>query len=80
MQYQPTRDCEVLVERLTDRADTARGLGRADEADRLLLLAWAAYDDPQRCFGLEGASWNQRGGTDQDDAANIVSFPTAAAY
>ena len=45
MEYRPTRDCERRVERYADLADQARSAHRVDEADRFLLLAWAAYDD-----------------------------------
>jgi len=45
MDCRPTRDCERRVERYADLADEARASGDADAADRLLLLAWAAYDD-----------------------------------
>jgi hypothetical protein len=45
MEYRPTRDCERRVERYADLAAEARASGDADAADRLLLLAWAAYDD-----------------------------------
>jgi len=45
MEYRPTRDCERRVQQHADRADEARASGDPDEADRLLLLAWAAYDD-----------------------------------
>ncbi len=31
--------------RLADLADRARALGRIEQADRFLLLAWAAYDE-----------------------------------
>ena len=31
--------------RLAELADRARALGRIEQADRFLLLAWAAYDD-----------------------------------
>ena len=35
----------VKAMRLADLADAARRLGRAEQADRFLLLAWAAYDE-----------------------------------
>ena len=35
----------VKAMRLADLADAARRLGRTEQADRFLLLAWAAYDE-----------------------------------
>jgi hypothetical protein len=45
MDYHPTRDCERRTVLYAEQADEARAIGDVDEADRLLLLAWAAYDD-----------------------------------
>ncbi|GAC1337463.1 MAG: hypothetical protein NVSMB18_02390 [Acetobacteraceae bacterium] len=76
MEYQPTRDCELVVERLADRADTARAMGRTHEAEGLLLMAWAAYDEPAACLELEGAYWGKRDGGEHDgNAARVVRFP-----
>ena len=36
----------VKAMHLADLADAARRLGRTEQADRFLLLAWAAYDEP----------------------------------
>lgn len=35
-----------IVERLMDWSDAARRAGRVERAERLLFLAWAAYDAP----------------------------------
>ena len=48
-----------------DLADEARARGKTDAADRLLLLAWAAYDDPDEMFGLE----------DEPEAHQVCPFP-----
>lgn len=44
MEYRPTRDCERRVELYANLADESRATGSVDEANRFLLLAWAAYD------------------------------------
>lgn len=42
-------DCvSCIVERLMDWSDAARFAGRVERAERLLFLAWAAYDAPLR--------------------------------
>ena len=52
----------VKAMHLADLADAARRLGRTEQADRFLLLAWAAYDEPdpvdhqdERMTGIEHA-------------------------
>lgn len=51
-----------VAERLVELADHARALGRAGQADRFLLLAWAAYEGADlplwRCVpkGLRGGA------------------------
>ena len=44
MEYRPTRDCERRVGEYADQADDARARGKTGEAEKFLLLAWAAYD------------------------------------
>jgi len=39
---------ELLINRLLDWAEEARGQGRLKRADYLLSLAWEAYDSPRR--------------------------------
>ena len=53
MEYRPPQECERLVEHHADRADDARACGRIQEAERELLLAWAAYDDLQTMSRLD---------------------------
>lgn len=50
----PSRDPHALVERLTDWSEAARRAGRTERADRLLLLAWEAYDRPARAVDSPG--------------------------
>lgn len=49
----PSLDRESLAETLADMADWARLGGRADEADQLLLAAWAVYDDRRQTQRVE---------------------------
>ncbi len=53
MEQAITRDCERQVERFADLADSARAQGQRNEADHYLLLAWAAFDDPDGLLGLD---------------------------
>ena len=47
----PLRDPPAVAERLAQWSEAARLAGRRDRADRLLLLAWEAYDRPARASG-----------------------------
>lgn len=44
----PLRDPPGVAARLADWSEAARLAGRTRRADRLLLLAWEAYDRPAR--------------------------------
>ena len=48
----------VRAMHLADLADAARRLGRTEQADRFVMLAWAAYDEPDpvnhRDAGISG--------------------------
>lgn len=54
-----------VAQRLIELAEQARELGRTNQADRFLLLAWAAFEGvempPWRCAAKHGAA--QQGGT-----------------
>ena len=50
----PSRDPHALAERLADWSEAARRAGRTERADRLLLLAWEAYDRAARAVGHPG--------------------------
>ena len=45
-QPRPLRDPHAAAERLAEWSEAARLAGRIERADRLLLLAWEAYDRP----------------------------------
>lgn len=53
MEYRPTRECERRAELYSELADEARASGDTAGADRLLLLAWAAYDDVDAALDCE---------------------------
>lgn len=44
----PLRNPHAAAERLAEWSEAARLAGRDERADRLLLLAWEAYDRPAR--------------------------------
>lgn len=46
----PLRHPHAAAERLAEWADEVRRCGRTPCADKLLLLAWEAYDRPARCL------------------------------
>lgn len=50
----PLRDPHAVAARLAGWSEAARSAGRTRRADRLLLLAWEAYDRPAR------GSWPRR--------------------
>lgn len=47
-QPRPLRNPHATAERLAEWSEAARLAGRNERADRLLLLAWEAYDRPAR--------------------------------
>lgn len=53
-QPRPLRDPHAAAERLAAWSEAARLAGRIERADRLLLLAWEAYDRPARTPGHAG--------------------------
>ena len=46
--FRPLTNPHAAAERLAEWADQARQAGRVERADKLLLLAWEAYDRPAR--------------------------------
>jgi hypothetical protein len=57
-------DRDALVGRLLDLSEAARLTGDQERADRNLLAAWAAYDDPGSLCGwtyLDSAQYNAAG-------------------
>lgn len=52
----PLRDPHAAAERLAEWSEAARLAGRTERADRLLLLAWEAYDRPARTPRHAGAA------------------------
>ena len=57
----------VKAMRLADLADAARRLGRTEQADRFLLLAWAAYDELDPVDHQDTATGAERAVTEADD-------------
>jgi hypothetical protein len=53
MEFRLPSDSERRAERYAERADEARAQGKTNAADRLLLLAWAAYDDQDEALLAE---------------------------
>ena len=52
----PLRNPHAAAERLVEWSEAARLAGRTERADRLLLLAWEAYDRPARTLRHAGTA------------------------
>ena len=62
----------VKAMRLADLADAARRLGRTEQADRFLLLAWAAYDELDPVAHQDTGTGAERAVTETDDIPGSV--------